>query len=212
MNIKKLSEQYKKDGYVLIKGFYDKQFCNILNTYCAYRYLNLKDFMESDNIQYRETTDGTLEDEQTPGAASFYGDPFMEAMLYNNTEFVKQVTKHDVRPTYSYWRYYRKGNQLKPHTDRRDCKVSTTICAGYDYGDLKDYNWSIYMKNKKINCLDMHPGDMVIYNGIDLLHWRDKFKGNYQSQIFNHYSDLPVFKHLNDERPRLGLPDVFRTF
>jgi len=212
MNVNNLHKQYKKNGYVIIKNFYDKTFCKTLDTYCKLRFQNLKAFMEDDRIEYRESTDGTLDDGDVLGAGSFYADPFTEAMLINNKDFIKKVSKKDIEATYSYWRYYRPGNELEYHTDRNDCIVSATICVGYDVSNVdKDYNWKIFMRSKEKDIgIEMHPGDMVIYNGLDLPHWREKFKGRYQSQVFIHYSDIPIIKDLKDGRNRLGLPLCFK--
>ena len=212
MNINKLNKEYKKKGYVLIREFYPKSFCKILNTYCKYRFQNITDFRNSDKIEYRPATDGTLDDKHIAGAGSFYGDPFMEAMLFNSTDKIKQIVKKEIWPTYSYWRYYRKGNDLPYHSDRKDCKISATVCIGFDVSNLKqDYNWSIFMRGKKDTEIKMYPGDLALYNGVDIPHWRMPFLGIYHAQVFLHYTDVPILKNLTDNRPRLGLPDVFRN-
>ena len=54
------------------------------------------------------------------------------------------------------------------------------------------------------------PGDLIIYRGCEVEHWRDKFDanyGSYQVQAFFHYIDkngpyYPKFKF--DGRPSLG--------
>jgi hypothetical protein len=35
----------------------------------------------------------------------------------------------------------------------------------------------------------MEPGEAVIYLGCEVEHWREEFKGNWQSQVFLHYVD-----------------------
>ena len=41
------------------------------------------------------------------------------------------------------------------------------------------------MKGIKI---DLKPGDMIIYKGSDLEHWREKFTGDTCAQVFLHYN------------------------
>ncbi len=31
------------------------------------------------------------------------------------------------------------------------------------------------------------PGDAIIYKGIEVEHWREKFTGDFQAQVFLHY-------------------------
>jgi hypothetical protein len=48
---------------------------------------------------------------------------------------------------------------------------------------------------------------MVVYHGTELEHWRDKFEGNMQYQLFMHYVDSEgKYKdRVFDGRPNLGL-------
>ena len=53
----------------------------------------------------------------------------------------------------------------------------------------------------------MKPGDLVVYKGIDIEHWREKFIGLNHSQVFIHYNDAdgPVSNYL-DGRHIIGIP------
>ena len=100
-------------------------------------------------------------------------------------------------------RIYEKGSILKKHKDRESCEISTTLNLG---GDL----WPIYLEGKKI---ELTPGDMLVYSGCDLEHWRDEFKGKICVQTFLHYNYVNgKFKKTNlyDKRPLLGLPEFTR--
>ena len=55
----------------------------------------------------------------------------------------------------------------------------------------------------------LKPGDMIIYSGCELEHWREPFKGNLCGQVFLHYNHAngPFAKtNLFDKRPLLGIP------
>ena len=61
--------------------------------------------------------------------------------------------------------------------------------------------------------IDLKPGDMLVYRGRDLEHWRVKFKGKDYAQIFLHYNNVKTpgsKQNLFDKRPHLGLPDWFK--
>ena len=122
-------------------------------------------------------------------------------------------TKLNLVPTYSYARIYKNGDELKRHKDRGSCELSTTVHLGGD-------PWPIYLepsgkeglKGKKVN---LKPGDMLIYKGCELEHWRNIFKGKQCLQVFLHYNDVKSkFATTNkfDTRPMLGLPTYFKQF
>ena len=56
---------------------------------------------------------------------------------------------------------------------------------------------------------DLKIGDMLIYAGCDLEHWREPFQGMVCSQVFLHYNHAngPFAKtNIFDKRKMLGLP------
>ena len=68
----------------------------------------------------------------------------------------------------------------------------------------------IYKKGVKV---DLKPGDMLVYSGCELEHWRNKFKGKECVQVFLHYNNrkTPGAKdNMFDKRPHLGLPSWFK--
>ena len=52
----------------------------------------------------------------------------------------------------------------------------------------------------------MNPGDMVVYKGAELKHWREPFKGNNHAQVFLHYTKEGKQDYKFDQRLALGLP------
>ena len=120
---------------------------------------------------------------------------------------MEKESKLNLYSTYTYYRIYKKGDVLKRHKDRPSCKISTTMNIGGD-------EWPIYLepsgeKNKKGVEVNLNPGDMLVYRGDKLEHWRDKFKGKECVQVFLHYNNLngPFGKYNKfDGRPMVGLP------
>ena len=77
-----------------------------------------------------------------------------------------------------------------------------------------DYDWEIYVETADGRELPIHmkPGDMLIYRGDIVEHWREPFIGKNHAQVFMHYNDksnqlAPIY----DGRPMLGLPDSFKS-
>ena len=141
---------------------------------------------------------------KVPETFSHYGDIAMEILLTEVKPKMEQETKLKLIETYSYARIYKKGDILHKHKDRFSCEISTTLNLG---GDL----WSIYLEpNVKI---DLEAGDMLVYKGNLLEHWRDAFKGTDCGQVFLHYNNIKTKgskKNMYDRRPHLGLPSWFK--
>jgi hypothetical protein len=76
-------------------------------------------------------------------------------------------------------------------------------------GDL----WPIYFKdnNQKEKKVILKAGDIAMYKGMELEHWREPFEGKYCVQVFLHYADEKNQNLLFDGREMLGLPKQFRS-
>ena len=157
-----------------------------------------------------ETMFGVWNDAQVPNTYSHYADLVMETLLLGLIPRMEKETGFKVYPTYSYARIYKNGDVLHRHSDRYSCEVSTTLNLGGD-------PWPIYLEPSgkqgmagiKIN---LNPGDMLIYRGCDLEHWREAFEGQHCGQVFLHYNDQKskdAERNKFDGRPMVGLPSDF---
>ena len=67
-------------------------------------------------------------------------------------------------------------------------------------------------KSKGIE-VNLNPGDMLVYRGDLLEHWREEYTGNYCVQVFLHYNNKSTKgaeENALDRRPHLGLPSRFK--
>jgi len=150
-------------------------------------------------------------DEQIPNTYSQYSNIAMETLMLKCQPKMEEVTGLKLYPAYTYARIYKKGDVLKRHKDRFSCEISTTMNLGGD-------PWPIYLEpsgetNKKGIKVDLKPGDMLVYSGCELEHWRNKFKGKECIQVFLHYNNrktLGARDNMFDKRPHLGLPSWFK--
>ena len=187
------------DNYKVVKEAISFELANFL-----YNYFLLKreavDYMYSNNWTYENGMLGTWKDEQIPNTYSIYGDPAFDTLLMKILPVMQKETGLDVVPTYSYARIYKRGDVLKKHKDRPSCEISTTLNLGGD-------PWPIFLEGKQV---DLNIGDMLIYEGCKLEHWRDEFEGEHCGQVFLHYNDVNgQFKDINifDGRDKLGTPN-----
>jgi len=204
---------FKKNKYTIIRSAITKD----LATFVANYFLMKKQVYDT-CLKYRyispyENMFGFYEDktEQVENTYCAYSDIAMETLLLKCQPGMEKATGLKLYPAYSYARAYKKGDILKRHKDRFSCEISTTMNLGGD-------DWPIYLEpsgetGKKGVRVDLKPGDMLVYSGCELEHWREKFKGKECVQVFLHYnnSKTPNAKNnMFDTRPHLGLPNWFR--
>jgi len=79
--------------------------------------------------------------------------------------------------------------------------------------------WSIFLEpsgevGKKGLEINLKPGDMLMYRGCELEHWREAFEGTDCGQVFLHYNDASgkdAKTNKFDKRPIIGLPSYFKN-
>jgi hypothetical protein len=166
-------EYFKNNKYVHITKILDDKTCSMLSEHLI---KISKDLKEGDH--------------QCPLSPSIYGDSVFDTLLEDLKPAMEESTGLKLNPTYSYARFYKPGEKLKPHTDRRECEISATITLGFD-GNL----WPIWLSestDSKDNPREyrVELGDALIYRGMEINHWRQPYKeGNWQCQVFLHYVD-----------------------
>jgi hypothetical protein len=144
-------------------------------------------------------------DEQIPQSFARHGYPCFEALMLVMQPVMEKITGLRLLPTYTYARIYYEGAELKRHSDRPSCQISTTMTLATDGTE-----WPIFMQNLQgeTNKLNLGIGDMCIYRGCELDHWREPYTGQRQTQVFMHYVDAdgPHAEWQFDKRAMLGLP------
>ena len=188
--------------YQVIKGAVSYELANFIFNYFLLKRDAVK-YMYDNNIVHENGMLGTWKDEQIPNTYSHYADPVMETLLMKTLPVMQKETGLELVPTYSYARIYKNGDTLHKHKDRPSCEISTTIHLGGN-------QWSIFIEGEKV-LLDI--GDMLVYSGCDLEHWREPFEGDICGQVFLHYNHLNgKFSNKNkfDGRPMLGLPSFIK--
>jgi hypothetical protein len=191
--------------YKIIKNAISKDQASFIYNYFLLKRDAVKFLYDKKYLDEKETLFmfGTWNDPQVLNVYSHYGDFVMETLLKQMLPVMKKKSKLDLIPTYSYARIYEKGSILKKHIDRSSCEISTTLNLGGD-------PWSIYLKVKTKEIeVKLSPGDMLMYSGCTLEHWREKFEGKICAQVFLHYikknGQYDGIDNL-DKRPLLGLP------
>lgn len=195
---------FKEKGFIVLKKIISKEIADFCFQYLLLKKQVAYTLFTNNLISPYDQSYGTFEDTQSPGAFSIYGDVAMETLLKTVKFKIEKITNLKLIETYAYARVYKKGNDLKKHTDRFSCEISSTMNLGGN-------EWPIFItdKNKKTNKVILKPGDNLIYKGSDLPHWRKPFTKEVCGQVFLHYNDVNTKdseKNKYDSRPHLGLP------
>ena len=185
-------------------------------TFNQYGFQVIKDFLDPDFVKFIQqyfflrikSGQATLGDIQSPGSYCFYSDPLIETILDSATDSLSKITGFRLLPTYSYTRLYAKDDELKIHRDRPSCEISATLTLGIpDDEDIQPIYFS--QSEDKLNPVKilLNPGDLCLYCGCDLYHWREPFKQRWYLQSFLHYVDAngEYKDHIYDKRNYLGI-------
>ena len=204
---------FKKNKYAIIKQAISKELATFLANYFLMQKQVYDTCIKTRYISPFETILGYYENkhEQIPETYSQYSNIAMETLMLKCQPIMEKTTGLKLQPSYTYARIYKKGDELKRHKDRFSCEISTTM-------NLSGDSWDIYLEpsgkeGMKGIKVQLNPGDMLVYRGCELEHWRNKFKGKECCQVFLHYNDKKTKNsklNLFDKRLHLGLPAWFK--
>ena len=215
---KQTQEYFAKHNYVSIKNFLDENTAALFYQYCIVKVQRTDFMIEYAKNEYRPDWDGQFGDPQAGVSYNCYADTLMDSLLYASKDAIEKYTGLQLIPNYTYWRFYQKDEDLKRHRDCHSCEISITLCLGYNNSNVEDpeYVWPMWVETDQIPDQDgapvyMKPGDMIIYRGCDVDHWRERFKGLNHAQVFLHYNDKNGPYQIEfDGRPILGIPKKFQ--
>jgi hypothetical protein len=181
------AEYFEKNGYVVLKDALAKSQCDNLVSYMFDLYNKGK----------------LIKDDQCPLSDAVYGDPIFDEILQKFAAPIGNAVGKTLLPTYTYARIYRNGEILKKHKDRPACEISATMTLGFDSEPI----WPIFFNEEKEIPISLEQGELAVYKGCEVLHWRTAFKGQWHIQVFLHYVDAngPYKDHIRDGRASYGV-------
>lgn len=201
--------QFMKERYVVLRNFIPKDIINM----CLDTWKTTEGNPDwEDAIMYREVNDIThlTPEHQKNKSKGGYCTPWGVALHRWIHDALDNKIDLDLGETYSYTRRYERGAYLTSHTDRPSCEVSATLCLDYQSDDGSP--WKIWLQNdqdyidfhnnkqlveqtqgipprrrEKAKCVSLEVGDLLLYQGPNIPHWRDTFVGDYSYHIFVHF-------------------------
>ena len=213
---------FKKNKYSVLKKAINREMADFCYAYFLNKRRVARFLFDQKFISPFTEYFGVWNDTQVPNTYSHYGDMVMETLLQKVKPIMEKHTGLKLSETYSYSRIYKKGDELKRHKDRPSCEISTTLNLGGDPwpifidGTGADSVIDEYKNIHKPNApkgtkVLLEVGDMLVYSGCELEHWREPFEGNVCGQVFLHYNHVNgpfAEKNRFDKRPMLGVPPI----
>lgn len=193
---------FKQELYEVVRGAVSKDVVALLDT----EFDLVRKMMHYVN-QVPEDVDNAFADETVDHSFAFYSPMCFEALSQILLPRVEEIVGRKLHQSFTYSRIYYKGSILNPHLDRPSCEYSISLCISKDeeFG-----TWPIYYKDRKNQKKEflLEPGDMIVYKGDRLLHWRLQYEGKRHCQAFMHYVDQegPHAELKYDGRVVLGTP------
>ena len=190
--MKSVAEYFEQNRYCYLSGVVTRADCEQLTKY-------MFDLYDKGQLE---------KDPQCPLSDSIYGSEIFDQLLAQLAPPLSKQLGVELIPTYTYARIYRPNEILTKHKDRPSCEISGTMTLGFDPGSGI---WPIFFGKNDDDLvgspLEINVGDMVMYRGNELNHWRPPYKGQWQVQVFFHYVDAngPHKDYAYDKRPQLGV-------
>lgn len=185
---------YRNHGYAVIRGSIDSSSMAMLRDYAL---------MQRQHAGYYNK-------EPITRSLDRYADTMSESLLLELQPTVEQATGRKLYPSYSWLRIYYPGSELPRHIDRKSCEVSASLTIGFD----SDEQWPLWVQSGGEDiAVELAPGDLLVYAGSDVPHWREKFAGRYWIQVFLHYVDQQGDQtaYRFDGRTAIGAPKAKRS-
>jgi len=194
---------FLSDKYEVVRGCINDELLKFLQISCEVH--------QKCNEFYRPSTKENpfpFGDEQSRNSFSWYGSIHGDSLLLYLKPIISKIVDKQLVETYSYSRNYYRGAILTKHKDRPSCEYSATLCVKKGNSD-----WPIFFEtqNRKEVSIELENGDLIVYKGDLLNHWRNPYEGDSHTQMFLHFVDEngPYGKtNKYDGRPELALSSL----
>lgn len=108
------------------------------------------------------------------------------------SSLVSRIAGEPVKPSYVYFSSYPSGSALPRHVDRLQCEFSISLLVDYVPDPDGPCGWPLFLEHPDLPGgvvdADLGLGDVLLYRGRQLVHYRDPLPDGHQSSsIFLHY-------------------------
>ena len=175
-------EKFDQDGYLFVpNAIIDpiNLFCPPLTDKDGKRLVGTQNYISAKKIVYEPV------ESQVNGSMSRYNHPSYRPAHRLILKLIQNILEMDLLPTYYFDRFYYEGQELSRHLDRPSCEISATVQISTNSKGA----WPIWFRlpDNTENSISMKDGDMVIYKGHEIEHWREPLQSKYgrMNKFFN---------------------------
>ena len=216
--VNETTRKFIENRYVVLRNFIPKDLIQVaLDTWKVIENHPASQAFYFGEVGEQETTFDTPPEQQYLSKGAYCFPPAVGLHHWMMKELRNHLT-FPVKETYSYSRVYTRNAVLNAHYDRPSCEVSVTTVLDYKTDDNKP--WTIWVQNdknylglcqkeakknsqdipvrKRTNSIpiSLEPGDILLYQGPNVVHWRDSLVGDYSRHMFFHfYNEFSVMTH-----------------
>ena len=114
-------------------------------------------------------------DFQVANRNHIHNEAYSRFIHYQLTELLDKILPEPVKPSYCFLAHYYGGAVLEKHKDRKQCEWNVSMPLDYSPHADANNSWPIYIQKDSDEIMEVKlaVGDVVIYRGSKLFHWRD---------------------------------------
>jgi hypothetical protein len=176
------AEAFWRDGYLGVADLLTPEQCEFVKTAmdASARSGHMRD---SDNRAYQ-------------GPNNQYAPPPGQALLAALAPRASNLVGKKLLPGYSFWRIYENGAELRRHRDRPACEVSATVTIAAK----GEWPFCLSDLSGTEREITLQPGAALLYQGVEVPHWRAPLTTGPHYQLFLHYvvDGGPYATHAHD--------------
>ena len=200
LEFKKLRDNKKSLNYENLKREYN------LDSICPLQVINnvvTPKLLELISKYYKKRISDNvwkLGDEQSNNRYVYHNEPLSRILHYEILPLIEKIVGKKLKPTNTYFSGYTKGSDLPPHIDRKECEYTVSFLVDKP----ENSNWNLYIHKKKQtirhsgiydiapkieDCysVDCEKGGLIMFQGIDHIHFREKLEHDYYNILLFHY-------------------------
>lgn len=153
--------------------------------YCLIPKITFQTYPYTIDHYVNEINTSLVFDDQVPTRRSQHNAGLFSAVHSQLADLVQKVANTPLKPSYCYMSVYPKGSILAKHTDRAQCVWNASITFS-----RTDKIWPIYVEGKKGEAaLYADIGEVVVYRGTEIPHWRKALPEGTATVCFFHFVD-----------------------
>ncbi len=132
-------------------------------------------------------------DVQVPNRQFIHNEPYCNFLHHMQVRELNKLLPEVVSPSFSFLANYYAGSDLEKHIDREQCEWNVSMPMDIFPNVDVENAWPIYVQtdiddDNSIVELNMGIGDVAVYRGTKLYHWRERMgHGRYANICFFHY-------------------------